>query len=297
LLRSKHPSLTKFGLAMNPSKLMVISGATMVVSGLIHAVYWAVTGESWEGPLSIRKPILFGVSTGVTLISLGWIHSKLTPTNYDRWLGPILSASLLIEVGLITMQYWRGEASHFNHASAFDLVLDRSITFLIILASVAIFDLARRSFSDLNATTSMKFAIRSGMVFLLVSCGLGFFILFYGEYLVSLNMSPTTFGKAGVMKFPHGITIHAIQYLPMLVWAMSWLKIHEHRQVQAVKYAVSSMAVFLLFSMWQTFNGLDRFDIGWAGAIQLLIALAFAIAVILEIFNGMRNVQVPRLDQ
>lgn len=268
----------------------------MIVSGFLHAIVWMFTGESWEGPLSIRKPILFGVSTGVTLISLGWIQSKLNRTIYDKWLGPILSASLLIEVGLITVQYWRGEASHFNHDSSFDLLVDRSITVLIVVASAAIFDLARRSFLFLDATVSMKLAIRGGMAFLLVSCGLGFLILFYGEHLVSLGRSPTTFGKAGVLKFPHGITIHAIQYLPLLVWAMSILKTSASGQLRTVRNAIASLVLFLLFSLWQTFNGLDRSDIGWVGAIILLIASGFAITVVHELLKEALADQSTQLD-
>ena len=261
-------------------------GIAMVVSGLVHAVIWAITGESWKGPLSIRKPILFGISTGVTLISLGWIQQKLKPVFYDRWLGRIMAATLLIEVGFITMQYWRGKASHFNHDTTFDLLIERSITVLIVIACVAILDIVRRSFSYLDATESMKLAIRSGLAFLLVSCGLGFFILFYGEHLVSRGKPPTTFGKAGVMKFPHGIVIHAIQYLPILAWTMALLKIPERQNIRALWFAIMSLATFLLFSCWQTFNGLDRFDIGLVGGILLALAWGFAAATTFQFVAG-----------
>ena len=259
----------------------------MLVSGVVHGLIWAATGESWEGQLSIRKPVLFGVSTGITAVSLGWIQQKLKPARYDKWLSLLLAGSLFIEVGLITLQYWRGEESHFNHDSPFNFFLDRVITVLIVVAVIGILDIARRSFQFVEATTSMALAIRAGMWFLLISCGLGFLILFYGEYMASLGQSPTTFGKAGVLKFPHGITIHAVQYLPFLVWAMSWLKIPELRQVRAVQFATASLATFLIFSMWQTFNGLDRFDIGLVGGIALTIAVGFAIAVVIECSYGL----------
>ena len=264
-------------------------GIAMVVSGLAHAVVWAITGESWEGPLSIRKPVLFGISTGVTLISLGWIQQKLKPAFYDRWLGRIMAATLLIEVGFITIQYWRGHASHFNHDTTLDLVIERSITILIFIACVAILDIARRSFLYLDAPENMKLAIRGGLVFLLVSCGLGFFILFYGEHLVNRGQSPTTFGRAGVLKFPHGIVIHAIQYLPILAWAMSLLKIPDQQNIRAVWFAIMSLATFLLFSCWQTFNGLDRFNIGLVGGIFLAVAGGFAVATVLQFFIGLRG--------
>ena len=264
-------------------------GIVMVVSGLVHAVVWAITGESWEGPLSIRKPVLFGISTGLTLISLGWIQQKLKPASYDLWLGRIMATTLFIEVGFITMQYWRGDASHFNHDTTFDLLIERSITILIVIACVAILDISRRSFLYLDAPKEMSLAIRGGLVFLLISCGLGFFILFYGEHLVSLGQPPTTFGKAGVLKFPHGIVIHAIQYLPIFAWTMSLLKIPEQQRVRGVWFAIMSLATFLLYSCWQTFNGLGRYDIGLVGGIFLVVAAGFAAATMFQVVTGFRR--------
>ena len=282
---------------MKPSTLPYIAGILMVISGFAHLIIWSITGESWEGALSIRKPVLFGISTGVTLISLGWIWLKLKPAGYDKWLSLLLAASLLIEVGLITLQYWRGEASHFNHQSQLNLLIDRTITVLIVFASIAILDIARRCFGFIEAEPSMKLAIRAGMGFLLVSCGLGFFILFYGEYLASRGESPTTFGAAGVMKFPHGITIHAVQYLPLMVWAMQWISVSQNRQTRAVQYATASLAMFLLFSLWQTFNGLARFDIGLVGGVLIAGAIGFAVAVLSQFVLGTiagqsRNVEI-----
>ena len=281
---------------MKPISALYLAGIVMVVSGLVHSVIWMATGESWEGQLSIRKPILFGVSTGITLLSLGWIQQKLKPVRYDRWLSLLLAGSLLVEVGLITLQYWRGEESHFNLDSPLNFWIDRSITFLIVIAAIAIFDIGRRSFLSLDATASMRLAIRAGMAFLLISCGLGFFILFYGEHMASLGQSPTRFGKAGVLKFPHGITIHAVQYLPLFVWAMAWLRIPLGRQVPAVRYATASLAIFLVFSLWQTFNGLDRFDFGLLGGMILGIAVGCAAAAVIQSALGLKENLQPSVS-
>jgi hypothetical protein len=35
-----------------------------------------VTGGSWEGPVSWRKPMSFGLSFGVTLATIGWVAWK-----------------------------------------------------------------------------------------------------------------------------------------------------------------------------------------------------------------------------
>jgi hypothetical protein len=254
-------------------------GVIMLLSGLIHLAWWAVIGESWQGPLSIRKPILFGISTGVTVISMGWILQKLTPTPSDAYLSPLFAAATLIEVGLISMQYWRGTASHFNHATVIDSSVDQVITCLILFAALVILNITGRSFTSLNTTREMKLAIRAGLIFLLISCGLGVFILFYGEHLASLNKAPETFGRAGVLKFPHGVAIHSIQFLPLFVWAMAKLGIDSPQKQSLLMFAIGAIAAMLVFSIVQTFSGRARFDLGFAGAASLTVALLLMVPI------------------
>ena len=258
---------------------IILAGMIMMLSGMLHLLLWTITGESWEGPLSIRKPILFGISTGLTLISLGWIQQKLRSASYDVLVNRLFAAAMLIEVGLISMQYWRGTASHFNHATVFNATVDRTITCLILFAAIVIVDVTRRSFTFLDATPDMQLAIRSGMGFLVISCGLGFFILFYGEYLASLNKPPEIFGKSGVMKFPHGVAIHAVQFLPLLVWGMTKSGIDCLQRKRLLMLAIAAMAAWLVFSMLQTFSGRARYDLGLAGAVTLSVAVLLILPV------------------
>ena len=86
-----------------------------MLSGLAHLGVWLFLGGQWEGPVSWRKPILFGISTGMTVLSIGWLVPKLRPSKIDMFLSAGLGISLVVEVALITVQQWRGVASHFNH--------------------------------------------------------------------------------------------------------------------------------------------------------------------------------------
>lgn len=47
-----------------------IVGASLLVSGVIHLAILIVGGGSWQGPLSLRKPMTFGLSFGLTLITI-----------------------------------------------------------------------------------------------------------------------------------------------------------------------------------------------------------------------------------
>jgi hypothetical protein len=51
------------------------AGVLLVASGLVHSVVFLVDGGGWDGPLSWRKPILFGFSFGITVLTLGWVLS------------------------------------------------------------------------------------------------------------------------------------------------------------------------------------------------------------------------------
>jgi hypothetical protein len=67
------------------------AGVLLLASGLVHTVVFLLDGGGWDGPLSWRKPILFGFSFGVTVLSLGWVLSFL-PRR--RWLGWLLAGPL-----------------------------------------------------------------------------------------------------------------------------------------------------------------------------------------------------------
>lgn len=86
-----------------------------IFSALVHTGLLAATGFEWSGSVSWRKPIVFGLSIGLLLMTVGWILDRLP--DRPRLAGTIawtLGVSSTIEVGLITVQAWRGEASHFN---------------------------------------------------------------------------------------------------------------------------------------------------------------------------------------
>ncbi|MFM7108931.1 MAG: hypothetical protein ACKOZU_10100, partial [Planctomycetaceae bacterium] len=45
---------------------LVVVGSVLVLSGVAHVAAWGALGGPWEGPVTWRKPILFGISGGLT---------------------------------------------------------------------------------------------------------------------------------------------------------------------------------------------------------------------------------------
>ncbi|QEG24902.1 hypothetical protein [Mariniblastus fucicola] len=243
------------------SKLLWYSGFLLILLGLLHVPVWLISGGGWEGSISWRKPILFGISTGMTLCSLGWVTDHLVRNLLDRVVGWLTSISLVIEVGLITMQQWRGVASHFNRDSAFDSRVDMAMVILICIAFAGIVYFFVRCLGKIRMESDYVVAARSGMLLLVVSCLIGFVISSFGYQKVAANLPPETVGENGVAKFPHGVAIHALQILPAIVWLLRQFKI-QHAHIKVAIYCVAaSFGLQIAFAVYQTASGFARFQL------------------------------------
>ena len=236
----------------------------LLLSGGLHLLLWYFSGQTWEGAVSLRKPALFGISGGLTVWSLIWVTTKLSPRVRDAFWSRVTAWSLLGEVGLITLQYWRGVPSHFNHSTVWNSVIERTMVLLILVVTWSITRLCLHSMRPMNASPTMALAIRSGMLLLWLSCLLGVGTSAIGQWNLHHGQPYETWGKAGVLKFPHGIALHAIQLLPLCAWLIERIKLP--RPYLAMQGIAASQWIFLLFAVWQTWQGRARFDMDATGA-------------------------------
>ena len=263
-------------------RFSMIVAATLLLSGFIHLALFALVGTSWEGPLSLRKPALFGISGGLTTWSLAWLITKLVPRKRDRFLVDAMSLGLLVEVCLITMQYWRGVASHFNHATSFDTAIEMAMLVLILLVTLGIFYLTVRTAWLRDADPAMSIAIRGGMWLLALSCLLGIGTSVLGQMSIDAGKGYEIWGRAGVLKFPHGVALHAIQLLPILAWICHVLGVVQ--SARALAAALASQVLFLVYAVWQTSQGRDRFDCDWVGGGMLGVVVMLAMVPVVAMF-------------
>ncbi len=257
--------------------------ALLLSSGCIHLALFGILGASWHGPLSLRKPALFGISGGLTTFSLAWLMTKLEPRWLDRKLINWLSFALLIEVGLITLQYWRGVASHFNRSTLLDGAIEFTMLILILFATGCIFYLSWRTFRLRTIDPAMAIAIRGGMWLLALSCLLGIATSVIGEASLAMGGTTELWGKAGVIKFPHGVALHAIQWLPMLAWICR--RVGLSHSVRVMQSALIAQIMFLVYSLWQTGSGRDRLDFDSVGGSILAITILFVLYPAFELIR------------
>jgi hypothetical protein len=120
------------------------------------------------------------------------------------------------------------------------------------------------------------------MWLLLISCVLGILVTIGGEVNRAMGRSPEVWGRAGVLKYPHGAVLHAIQTLPLLSWLLRKLKVHNAAWL--VRSAVAAHVVFLAQAIWQTAAGRGRLDVGtvsFVGLVATAILLSFPVIAIL----------------
>ena len=243
---------------------LVMLGVLLIVSGVVHMLVWAIDGGPWEGPVTWRKPILFGISGGLTAISAGWAFAKLPQRRWDRLLAWSTAVTIAVEVALIDLQRWRGVASHFNRETPLDSFLYDAMGGLIIFVSLVLADRTLRILRGPAAfPPDMLLAARGGMVFLVISCVLGVWVSVNGDMRLAAGLDPERYGAAGVPKFPHGAVIHAIQWLPGIAWAARRVNLAAAARWWLVVAGTSAMALMLSYSLLQTLTGHARFDISW----------------------------------
>ena len=261
------------------ARTLIACGLLLGVSGVAHLVIWAARGGPWEGPVTWRKPILFGISGGLTALSLGWVWAALPRRRGDVPLADLTAWCLLVEVALIDLQAWRGVASHFNRATRFDSYLYDAMGVLILVVTAVVVDLTVRLFrQSARFDADMLFAARAGMMFLAVSCGLGIWVSVHGDLRMVQGLPPELVGTAGVTKFPHGAALHAIQWLPGLAWLARMAGIGLAWRRRLVAAAAGGTALLLAYALVQTLAGRSRFDTTPSTGVVLAIGMTLLVA-------------------
>src|SRR5262249_30381099 len=137
--------------------------------GVVHLVILWLSGGSWMGPLSLRKAATFGLSFGITLINVIWVAARVPLRARTRSILLIVfTAACVLETTLVSMQAWRGVASHFNMETPFDAIVART---LAVGGAALVAVIATLTFASFRPNplvpAHMRVAIRAGLALLL----------------------------------------------------------------------------------------------------------------------------------
>ncbi|MER5429116.1 hypothetical protein [Streptomyces sp. NPDC002588] len=216
-------------------------GATallLVLSGLAHLVVFAVDGGPWNGPVSWRKPVTFGLSFGMTLFAVVQVTSFVRVGQRLRsTLLTVFAADCVVEVGGITLQAWRGVPSHLDMETPFDTAVSMTLAvgggvLVVVSAVFAVASFGHRP----SGPAGMALAVRAGFAILLVALASGAAMIARGVFLTRTGHQEAAYRSTASLKPLHGVSLHAVLVLPALAWLLSrtsWSEVVRRRIVGA----------------------------------------------------------------
>jgi hypothetical protein len=194
-------------------------GTLLLASAAVHGVVAAVDGSSWWGPVSWRKPVLFGLSLGLMQWSVVWLLRRLPQRWWTRVPAGLVLVSSMLEYPLIAMQRWRGVASHFNQATPFDAGVWSAIGTLILPLTLGVLWLAICPLIRFEGSAASRIAAVAGMLSVLVAGYIGSDMAAIGEATFDATghvPAELLFGAAGSAKLAHATGLHGLQVLALL---------------------------------------------------------------------------------
>jgi|SRR4051794_23955054 hypothetical protein len=223
-------------------KACYLIAAVLVLVGVAHLAVALALPRPWDGPLSWRKPVTFGVSFGTVLASVTWVTSYLRLADRTRavLLG-VFAADCVVEVTGITVQAWRHVPSHFNTVGSLSAVVAFSLAAggVVLVATLGTFAVTALR-GRIDAPPPMRRALRAGFALMLAGLAAGVAMIARGEVLINAGERTLAYDTAGFLKWFHGITLHAVLVLPALAWFAARTNLDERGQLRVVTAGVGA---------------------------------------------------------
>jgi hypothetical protein len=282
---------------------LTLVGGLMAMAAALSVLGLVVDSRVIAGFPAWLKPLKFALSTGIYCLTLAWIFSYLPDWRRTRrWVSLITAVVIVLEVGIIDFQAWRGTTSHFNVSTPGNAMLFGVMGMGILtqtLASVLVaIALWRQAFAD----PVMGWALRLGMTITIAGATIG-----------GLMTQPTTAqlaevrsthrmtvsgahsvggpdggpGLAGTgwssehgdLRVPHFLGLHAIQALALVALFLRRRQLATDRAVRAIQAAAVSYVALVALFLWQALRGESVVHPG--ASMQALVAAWIALTVIL----------------
>lgn len=263
-----------------PARVLYSAAAVWVTIGALHLIPLAADGWDWSGSVSFRKPIVFSVSMGLLLATVGWVLDRLPER---RRLAGALAWSFLvstsIEITLITIQAWRGRASHFNVFEAGDAMMFAGMGIAVAVMSLCLLTLFVWSLIQRPSDPLVRTAVIGGLALVLTGLGIGQMMIELGNEFVAANQvvpEMVTVGANGEPKFPHAVAFHGIQVFILAAVMLRQGVMTGSEQRRSMRIVFWSYTAALVLASVQTMLGRGPIEptIWSAGQATALIVLA-----------------------
>ncbi len=217
-------------------RLLLRVAVVYALAGLLHVLVWAIDGGAWAGDVSWRKPIVFGLSGAITTASLAWALGAVKPSRVRSRGVRIYVVAMTIEIALITIQRWRGVASHFNSTTALDGAIFQLMGLLIVVASVPIVRWTIAVLRDRTLDPERRAMVGGGLVLLVSGLVIGMALTQLGS--IGRIAEIPRLAAAGKGLVPaHALALHGIQGMAVLGWILPQFVASAQRRVSLLRTA------------------------------------------------------------
>ena len=157
------------------------------------------------------------VLLGMTAPSIGWAQGLMPRNRVLGWtMTALVGGASVIELGLITMQTWRGVPSHFNVATDFDAAVFTAMGVSVGILTLGLLVIAIWTGFRLRGQASALIAFATGIGLLLFASALGADLISRGVAVVEATgavPAGVLIGAGGSGKLAHAAGIHGLQVL------------------------------------------------------------------------------------
>jgi hypothetical protein len=230
------------------------------------------------------KPWKFAVSIAIYVLTVAWMVTLLhTGARLARAAATLAAVALGIEITLITVQAARGVPSHFNTQTPLDSMLFNLMGASIVSAWVATLVLAlllaRQRLDDPVLAAGLGWGLAVSLLGMLLAVLMinpinqawvqqlshGPPPLLDGGHTVGAidggpGLPVTNWStRAGDLRVPHFVGIHALQLLPLVAWLLSRhgqrLGLGSGRQIGLVRVVGLGYLGVVVLLLWQALRG------------------------------------------
>jgi hypothetical protein len=204
------------------------------------------------------KPLKFLISVVPYMLTLPGLLSLLPFSDKKKHrFANLISLSMLMENLCISSQAFRGQFSHYNNSTVYNLIVFNIMALFILIntiyaAILFIAVLRVRQSPQAHLVIAFRYAL---FLFLLASAGGGFMIA-HNQHSVGAadsvaGMFFTNWNRSGGdLRIMHFFGIHALQILPLIAWAG-----HNRTRLLSVHLPGLLMSVFTVLVFIQALQG------------------------------------------
>jgi hypothetical protein len=254
-------------------------GLLMTAAAILSALGLVADARVIAGFPAWLKPLKFATSTGIYCFTLAWIFSYLPDwSRTRRWVSLVTAIVIVLEVGAIDVQAWRGTTSHFNTSTPANAIVFGLMGLGILTQTLATCFAAAALWRQKFADPVMGWALRLGMTMTIAGAFIGF--LMTAPTSAQIAQAKATHrmpvsgahsvggpdGGPGVpgtgwstehgdLRVPHFLGLHSIQALAIIGLIVRRRRVPTDRGVRIVQAAAVSYTALVVMFLWQALRG------------------------------------------